>query len=486
MKSPLRFASWAAVSSLPQAKKVSLSDQLAENRQHAERHGGVIVAELVVPGESRSITLFEDACRKIDAYAKLRDLIAARAFDVLIFLDRGRLGRIASLSMAVVQLCQDAGIATYETENPPLTISVEASHDEMLIGAIKSVGAQREVQKLRHRHRMGMIARVKRGDFPKAVPWGWTAIYSEDGTRRIVIDEAAAHIIRTIAELYLHGGLGMEAVAAALNEQGYRTKTGALWTLAHVQGIFRLLWRYAGYSEVWFGAEYTKAPGNWPAILQESVVMAIQAERQSRTKRSHSVSMPYLLSRLVVCERHGSHMAVNVHRKNGQIIYQFVRCKLCKPTRYIHFSAVLDVLRTAIAYLLRQANRDEILQALESDDSDIDSQLDALRTQMLRTNDALRRADDAFVAGTMDSERYQRQIERLTAERRRIESEMEAQTQAVKAQQFDASRNERLNEVAELGAMMLAHDDVAAANAWLRHHFIVYALDGVITRVEYL
>lgn len=92
MSPPLRFASWAAVSSLPQAKKISLDDQLATNREHIERHGGQLVAELLVPGESRSIVLFEDACRRIEAYARLKEMIDAKAFDVLIYLDRSRLG----------------------------------------------------------------------------------------------------------------------------------------------------------------------------------------------------------------------------------------------------------------------------------------------------------------------------------------------------------------------------------------------------------
>src|SRR5690606_23048770 len=126
----LRFVSWAAVSSLPQTKKVSLEDQLRTNREHIARYGGQLVAELVVPGKSRSIVLFEDACRRIEAYARLRELIDARAFDVLIYLDRSRLGRKASLSMAIVELCHEAGNATYETENPPVALKPngEISH----------------------------------------------------------------------------------------------------------------------------------------------------------------------------------------------------------------------------------------------------------------------------------------------------------------------------------------------------------------------
>ena len=65
---------------------------------------------MVVPGESRSIILLEEACRRIPAYARLVQLIEARAFDVLVYLDRSRLGRKASLSMAIVELCHVRGL----------------------------------------------------------------------------------------------------------------------------------------------------------------------------------------------------------------------------------------------------------------------------------------------------------------------------------------------------------------------------------------
>ena len=105
-----RVAIWAAVSSLPQAKKVSLEDQLRVGRDHAAQHNAQVVAELVVPGESRDIVLFEEACRRIAAYEQLQGLINAKAIDVLVYLDRSRLGRTAALSMAVVELCKSAGI----------------------------------------------------------------------------------------------------------------------------------------------------------------------------------------------------------------------------------------------------------------------------------------------------------------------------------------------------------------------------------------
>ena len=68
-----RWVSWAAVSSLPQAKKISNQQQLDINRQHAEKHGGEVVRELVVPGESRSIVLLETAAERIKASLRKAD-----------------------------------------------------------------------------------------------------------------------------------------------------------------------------------------------------------------------------------------------------------------------------------------------------------------------------------------------------------------------------------------------------------------------------
>lgn len=487
MESPLRFVSWAAVSSLPQAKKISLEDQLSTNRRHVAERGGVLVAELVVPGESRSIVLFEEACRRIEAYDQLRRLIEGRAFDVLIYLDRSRLGRKASLSMAVVELCSEAGILTYEVENPPAHLDLRSvpSHDDMLLGAIKSVGAQREIAKLKQRHKMGMIGRVKRGEFPKAVPWGWTAHYATDGSRKVEIDEAAADTLRLIFSLYLDG-MGMNTIADELTRRGRLNRTGATdWTVAHVKGSFGRLWRYAGYSEVRFGEEYTKAKGDWPVILSEDTVRAVLAERQQRESHRRIADTPFLLSRLVVCDVHRSYLVIENTRWRHRA-YQYVTCKKCKPRRHIRVEQVLDVLRAAIVYLSDAANRTGILTDLQQNDSHLVNQIDGLQRLVKQTDQALQRADDAFVAGVMDADRYQRQVDRLTEIRRRQMAEIEAAEQELAGQRMDANRQERLDEIASIGLDMLASSDTAAANAWLRRHFIIYADGATITRVDYL
>ena len=222
-----RVAIWAAVSSLPQAKKISLEDQLRVGREHVARHGAYVVAELVVPGESRDIVLYEDACRRINAYATLDGLISTKAIDVLVFLDRSRLGRTAALSMAVAELCNRAGILLYETESPLPSLDFRtADHSDMLIGAIKSVDAQQEIRKIQDRHRKGMADRVAKGKMPGKVNYGWSAVHEAGRLTGYAIDEDAAATVRLIVSLYLDNGFGALNIADHLNRIGRPAPAG--------------------------------------------------------------------------------------------------------------------------------------------------------------------------------------------------------------------------------------------------------------------
>lgn len=117
-----RVALWGAVSSLPQAKEISIPDQIRRGHEQAKKHGAKVITELIVPGKSRNIVLFKDACEQIEAYAKLRALIEAKGIDALVYLDPSRLGRTAALVMTVAELCTRAGILLYELDNPPASM----------------------------------------------------------------------------------------------------------------------------------------------------------------------------------------------------------------------------------------------------------------------------------------------------------------------------------------------------------------------------
>ncbi len=490
----LRFVSWAAVSSLPQAKLISIDDQLATNRQHIDRHGGALVEELVVPGESRSIVLFEDAARTIAAYGRLKELIDAKAFDVLIYLDRSRLGRKASLSMAVIELCHDARIATYETENPPTEIKVGGSYDDMLLGAIKSVGAQREVQKFVERHRIGMLGRAKRGEMLGAVVYGYVARYDADGTRTIEIDEPAADAVRRLFAHYL-GGDGMNVIAQKLNESGAQPPALApMWAHGNVGHVLRNVWRYAAFVEInrysERGRPYAKLPGAWPAIISEELANQVEAEREMRRSTRRLANTVYLLSSVVWCAICEKRMVMKTQDPN-KTKPGFRVMQMCCPKNSVQHpikaTSYRRILRTLRAEMeaLRFADLDAIA-ATPTTEEHIREQIAAQGRTIETVKAGIGRADAAFVNGLLDMERYRVQLDRLNVQMAAALAELERLERALTEEQDRGTFRHRLDEVVAHGLAMLDSADVTAANAWLRRHVRIWVAYHKVVAIEWL
>lgn len=488
-----RFVSWVAVSSLPQAKKISLDEQRKVNLEHIAKHNGVLVADLAVQGQSRNIVLWEDACKRIEAYAQLRELIKRRAFDVLIHLDRSRLGRTASLSMAVVELCREAGILVYETESPPthLNNGEVASYDEMLVGAIKSVGAQREIIKLQERHKMGMIGRIKRGEFPAAVPWGWIVRYGEYGRRTVELDPVVAPLLREIfLEMFLKQGVGRRQIAELLNQRGIPSPQGKTWHTQNSSALFHRLWRYAGWSEINVRGTrpYVRARGNWPPILTQDEAEAVDAEIQMRRNARRAISNTYLFSLCVWCLPCKRRMVMNttVRQRTSRRIQKSLVCKNFHPGGQISEPKTIRAVRAAIESLQDPANRAVVLQTTPDESESIPAEIAAQTAAIERAQAGLLRADDAYVAGTMDHERYTRQAERLNLQIEQAGQRIEQLRHRLEEEHNQAKRAKRLEELATDGLRMLDNPDVKAANAFMRKHIRLWVEANQVVEVEYL
>lgn len=485
-----RFVSWAAVSSEPQVEKVSLQDQLRTNRTHVERHGGILVEELVVPGKSRSIILFEDAARRIEAYARLKQLIDQRAFDVLIFLDRSRLGRKASLSMAVVELCHEAGIQTYETENPPARLDgAHSGEDEMLIGAIKSVGAQREVQKIKERRRMGMTGRVQRGGFPAAVGYGWTVRYASTGKKTIDLHPEHAAVVRlALVDLFLERGWGMMQIAEELNRRSHPAPEGGRWIKSCVRSLLNRAHRFAGWSELRLpGQPVVRGRGQWPAILTDDEADAVVAERARRKAARRTVGSMRLFSGCTWCRVCNRRMQVSsgLSSRRNQFIVA-LRCQTPHTGANISEKKLRAAAQAAIQYLFDAANLEAVLSTYVPNADAIRVEIAAKQDAIKQVKTAQNRADDAFVAGVMPQERYQRQIDRLKAQLASLEDEIDVLHEALRAERTHSTRGDRLQEIVREGLAVLDHDDVQLANAWMRRHFRFWVGGSQVVEVEYL
>lgn len=483
-----RFVSWAAVSSLPQAKKISLQDQLETNKAHVARWDGVLVDELVVPGESRSIVLFEDAARKMDAYAKLKELIAKRAFDVFVYLDRSRLGRKAALSMAVIELCQQAGIITYPTESPPSSLDPpEQNFHNQVVGALESVLAQQEVVKIQHRHEMGMAARVRNGDFPGRVPYGWTARYEVENDKPIQIvevDDGAKQAIEIIYDLYLNSGASAKTITAIMKERAIEPPRGAAWTESAVVIIIGMALRYAGIVELNIRSKkrsYVRAKLRWPPLISEETAKAVVAMRASRAVAKRSVDKGvHLFSRVVWCRKCErpmiAHYTWRPSRRDKTITKRVenYRCTVGgAPTHdkyQISAHYLIDSVHKAIEFVRVESNRQHLLASYTDKTPQIKRAIEKATKRLVAQEEATLRADDAYVMGKMSVERYQRQIEKLDQQRARLVTEIKSHEAALQNEIADSQLDQRLLDFADEGLVMLASEDIPAANAWFRRH----------------
>lgn len=493
-----RFVSWAAVSSLPQAKKISLSDQQQSNREHIERHGGELVAELVVPGQSRNIVLFEQACERIQAYAELRKLIEAEAFDVLVCFSRSRLGRRLGLIETLVDLCRQARILIYETDSPPSSLDLDSGYGELLVGAIKSAGAQDEIAKLIERNRIGMLGRVQRGKFYNNIPFGWLKRYDEFGNEIYYVDEIAAAAVRFITEQYLIHGHGTQAIADMLNERGIASPSGKQWARQSVQYILRRPHIYAGYSEInrhsKVGRKFERFPGTFPAIITEVDAEAIDKERVRRIKARRSVNSPHRFSQVVWCEvcgirmraskNYSAHTLSNGERKRYYKISY--RCPNYHPGGNIAENKVMQAVHDAIEYLQDEIVRERLAEDTVDQSGAILDRIAEAEDRLEIATASMQRADDEYTDGVMPRDRYRRQVERLTERIEGIKADIADLRKQLDATQHSKGRRQRIDDAAVYGFEMLHHESITTANAWLRRHVRVIAQASEVQKIWWI
>lgn len=474
-----RFLSWAAVSTQQQAEKISLSEQLRLNREHIERWNGILIEELIVPGQSRSIVLFEDAARKIRAYARLKELIDQRAFDVLIFYDRSRLGRIESLSIAVVALCQEAGIVCYETYDPPTTLDASYSLDRSLTGAIKSILAREEIEKFKRRTMTGRLQRAREGKRMTKVYFGYRLTYREDGSESVVIDEDQAEVVRYVMNRYL-AGRGFRHIADELNAMGVPSiENGADgWPATSVRWMVRNAMKYAGYLEY----AGIRAKSGWEPIISEEMAQMVLDEYRARLRSPRFVRSPRIFSSSLVCVTCGKFLSPHYYYQK-QLYY------LC-PKRCLGSSVrerlVLSELRRAIEALQDEAVFADIANHLPDTSEALKAQLADLESQASGIATQRRKLTLAFTREAITLDEYESIMSDLAAQSEMLEQGIESIRQQLGEVDQEESRLDRVQAVRNHGLERLNDPDTRSLNAWIRQHFRITIKDNKVYQIEIL
>jgi len=127
----------------------------------------------------------------------------------------------------------------------PITLN---SAEQTAIVLLRGMTAQSEVEKTRDRVRTHLQERARRGYASGPVPFGYCTVpvdpHDPDSLKRIVIDDAAAAIVRQIFQLYADGH-GVSAIAKRLNNAGALSPRGRGWSPSKIWDLLRST-RYKG------------------------------------------------------------------------------------------------------------------------------------------------------------------------------------------------------------------------------------------------
>ena len=467
----MRAVIWCAVSSEEQARddKASLQYQESLGRDHAMRHG-LDVVDVITSDDSRTITLYEDACRNPRlGYARLDEHLRRRDFDVLLYMDTTRLGRKANLGMTVMERCLDHGVRLYDCSNPPASLDAPQTETDRYVRAFHALNSQGEIDKLRKRNQFGMSNRIRRGNIANSTVWGYSITYDRDGTPAITLDANVAAIVRDVFAMYLDGH-GTPRIAELLNAAGTPAQSGT-WTPSAVRNVIRRVWRYAGYAELnvrtTANRPYIRARGNWQPAIDDATAERVVAEQAYRASNRRVPDTPYLLSGICICGTCGAAMHVQQHVRKSRNNYRWmsVSCDKHTPGEYASYAHVLRFVRAMLTTLDLAA-----IAAAEDDDalSAITASMDRQRAIIAAAEAALARAADEYTDGAMSVDNYRRQVQRKQAQIDAANAELERLDQRAEAERQQGNRRARLLRASEIGLAMLEHPDPTTANAYLR------------------
>src|SRR5690606_36554887 len=111
-------------------------------------------------------------------------------------------------------------------------------------------------------------------------------------------------------------------------------------------------------------------------------------------------------------------------------------------------SFIFEAVQSAIEYVQDERNRTVLDNSKLDTSGTIRQAIERVREQIKKCDEAIHRADDAYVLGSMDIDRYQRQVNRLQNQRANLHAEIARYEQELEAELFNAHRSDRLREIA--------------------------------------
>lgn len=277
---------------------------------------------------------------------------------------------------------------------------------------ILAVFADWYINNLAREVRKGKVSRVLKGLHNNLLPFG----YRRGADRVGEPDPATAGAVREAYERYATGQYTDRDIARWLNEAGYRTQRGRLWTKDAVREMLQ--------NEFYIGMVKYRGnlyPGRHEAIVSPELFERVQAVRQAHRRAPRAVAPTvrvYLLSGLGRC----LHCGRTLRAQGGRYGYYrevsrergFADCPMAGRSIRIE-KAEEQLSRLMMRFRLPVEWQEEIQAVLEDEDRRA-----AVRLERERLEARLRRVAELYADGLIgrgeyeaERDRIQRQLERL-------------------------------------------------------------------------
>ena len=226
-------AIYARVSSEQQRQENTIASQTASLIEFARSHDLEVPAEWVFEDEGYSGATWERP-----GLEHVRDLAAEGQIQVVLAYAPDRLSRKYAYQILLIEEFARHGVETLFVKAPP-----GDSAEDQLLGQFQGMIAEYERAQILERSRRGKRHRAHSGEISvmSNVPFGYRYIRKTDeAPAAYLVEEAEAHVVRRVYEMYTVEGLSIGKITRWLNAEGIPTrKPSARWERSVVWGVLR-------------------------------------------------------------------------------------------------------------------------------------------------------------------------------------------------------------------------------------------------------
>ncbi|MHB8398623.1 MAG: recombinase family protein [Candidatus Limnocylindrales bacterium] len=365
------------------------------------------------------------------ALREARAAAAAGRFDLLLVYRVDRLSRNLGQLVGLIEEFKDRGVGFRSATEPFDTANPAGRMLVQLLGTF----AEFERASMMDRIGAGMERKASRGEWTGGTPpYGYL---KPPGTSVLAPDPATAPVAVAIFRRYVETREGGRAIAAWLDGQGVRTRTGGRWSTSSVLDLLR---NRAAIGEISFRGVW--GPGAHEPIVERTLFDAAGAILDARAgdpalRRTNPTD--YLLSTLpFVCDRCGHPMIGASARGRGGVRYAYYTCASRAkrgPSACDQARLPKDDIEAAIFAQMTEVYADtglvgaaleEAASAAQAAQTEAEGAREGLRREGTELRRKLARYFAAFEAGELDAPLVQSRLAELQAQLAAIEGRLAA------------------------------------------------------------